>query len=150
MQAEHAVDAGPFRRLKQPVMRHAHRMQRAFQLALPEIQKLLEAGKERRQVVILPDELLQQLGMVGHVVVKLEGYGLTTAEIHYHMPDHPKLLQQFIWQDYDLAPLFPGLKQFLDFWQRELEGALHAVRVAHSHLIRPSEWKRVDGLFRLN
>ena len=83
-------------------------------------------------------------------LVQLEGYGLTTAEIHYHMPDHPKLLQQFIWQEYDLAPLFPGLKQFLDFWQRELEGALHSVRVAHSQLIRPSEWKLVDGLFRLH
>ena len=43
-------------------------------------------------------------------LVQLEGYGLTTAEIHYHMPDHPRLLQQFIWQDYDLAPLFPGLE----------------------------------------
>ena len=80
----------------------------------------------------------------------MSGYSLTTAEIHYHMPDHPKLLQQFIWQDYDLAPLFPGLKQFLAFWQRELEGALHSVRVAHAQLIKPSEWKRVDGLFRLN
>src|SRR5258706_4794062 len=83
-------------------------------------------------------------------LIRLKGYGLTTAEIHYHMTDHPKLLQQFVWQDYDLAPLFPGLKQFLDFWQRELEGALHSVRVAHAQLIKPSEWKSVDGLFRLH
>ena len=77
-------------------------------------------------------------------IVKLEGYGLTTAEIHYHIPDHPRLLQQFIWQDYDIAPLFPQLKKFLDFWQRELDGALHSVRVAHDHLLAPSEWKKVD------
>ncbi len=83
-------------------------------------------------------------------ILKLEGYGLTTAEIHYHIPDHPRLLQQFIWQDYDIAPLFPQLKKFLDFWQRELDGALHSVRVAHDHLLRPSEWKSVDGLFRLH
>ena len=25
--------------------------------------------------------------------VQMEGYGLTTAEIHYHLPDHPSLLQ---------------------------------------------------------
>ena len=56
-------------------------------------------------------------------LIKLEGYGLTTADIHYHMPDHPKLLQQFVWQDYDIAPLFPQLKKFLDFWQSELDGA---------------------------
>jgi uncharacterized protein Usg len=83
-------------------------------------------------------------------LVKLEGYGLTTAEIHYHMPDHPRLLQQFIWQDYDIAPLFPQLKKFLDFWQRELDGGLHSVRVAHDRLLRPSEWKSVSGLFRLH
>jgi uncharacterized protein Usg len=81
---------------------------------------------------------------------QLQGYGLTTAEIHYHMPDHPALLQLFIWQEYDLAPLFPGLRAFLDFWQRELDGALHSVRIAHNHLIRPSEWKALNGVFQLN
>ncbi|WP_257815539.1 usg protein [Phenylobacterium sp. J367] len=47
---------------------------------------------------------------------QLEGYGLTTAEILYRMPDHPALLQSYIWQDYDLFPEFPVLKKFLDFW----------------------------------
>lgn len=82
--------------------------------------------------------------------LRLSGYGLTTAEIHYHMPDHPKLLQMYLWQEYDVAPGFPVLKAFLEFWQRELEGALHSVRVAHNLLVRPSEWKAVDGVFRLN
>jgi uncharacterized protein Usg len=83
-------------------------------------------------------------------LVRLDGYGLTTAAIHYHMPDHPKLLQLYVWQDYDIAPLFPGLKDFLQFWQKELEGALHSVRVAHDRLVKPSEWKAVNGLFLLN
>jgi uncharacterized protein Usg len=83
-------------------------------------------------------------------LLRLNGYGLTTAEIHYHMPDHADLLQLFIWQEYDVAPLFPGLKEFLAFWQRELEGALHSVRIAHNQLVKPSEWKAVDGVFRLN
>ena len=34
----------------------------------------------------------------------LKGYRLTTAEILYHMPDHPKLLQSFVWQELDLEP----------------------------------------------
>jgi uncharacterized protein Usg len=82
--------------------------------------------------------------------LQLEGYGLTTAEIHYRIPDHPGLLQLYLWQEYDLAPAFPALRGFLDFWQRELEGALHSVRIAHNHLVRPSEWKAIDGVFRLN
>ena len=59
----------------------------------------------------------------------LKGYGLTTAKILYHFPDHPHLLQSFIWQDLDLAPKFPVLKKFLYFWETNLDGKLYSVRV---------------------
>jgi len=81
---------------------------------------------------------------------QLQGYGLTTAEIHYRLPDHPSLLQLYLWQDYDLAPEFPILRRFLDHWRAELEGALHSVRVAHQRLIRPSEWRAVDGIIHIH
>jgi uncharacterized protein Usg len=80
----------------------------------------------------------------------LQGYGLTTATILYRMPDHPKLLQTYIWQQYDLAPRFPGLLDFLDFWERELDGPLHSVSVAHSRLIRPAEIVAVNGVLTLH
>lgn len=76
----------------------------------------------------------------------MEGYGLTTAEIHYYRPDHPSLLQLYVWQDYDLAPAFPELRTFLDYWSSTLAGALHSVRGAHHRLIRPTEWRAVDGI----
>jgi uncharacterized protein Usg len=81
---------------------------------------------------------------------QLEGYGLTTATILYRMPDYPKLLQTFIWQEYDLAPKFPVLHDFLAFWTRELEGPLHSVKVAHSRLIKPAEFQAVDGILTLH
>jgi uncharacterized protein Usg len=81
---------------------------------------------------------------------QLEGYGLTTANILYRRPDHPWLLQTYIWQDYDLCPHFPLLQEFLAFWQCKLEGPLHSVMVAHSKLIRPAELRAVDGVFRLH
>jgi uncharacterized protein Usg len=81
---------------------------------------------------------------------QLEGYGLTTAKILYRLPDHPRLLQTFVWQDYDLFPRFPQLLRFLDFWRRELEGPLHSVTVAHARLIRPSEFRAASGEFYLN
>ena len=80
----------------------------------------------------------------------LKGYSLTTAEILYRMPDHPTLLQTFVWQDYDLHPKFPKLMNFLEFWNAELDGKLFKVNVAHCQLIKPSEIKMVDGQFRLN
>lgn len=81
---------------------------------------------------------------------QVNGYGLTTAQILYRRPDHPWLLQTYVWQNYDLCPDFPQLHGFLDFWQTSLEGALHSVTVAHSRLIKPAEIKAVDGVFRLH
>lgn len=66
-------------------------------------------------------------------------FRLTTAEIFYHMPDHPKLLQSYIWQQYDLAPQFPTLIKFLDFWSHNLDGKLHSVYVANHRIITPGD-----------
>ncbi len=81
---------------------------------------------------------------------QLAGYGLTTATILYRLPDHQRILQTFIWQQYDLAPRFPVLHDFLEFWRRELEGPLHSVSVAHSRLIRPAEIVNVNGVLTLH
>jgi uncharacterized protein Usg len=81
---------------------------------------------------------------------QLQGYGLTTASILYGMPDHPSVLQTFVWQAYDLAPRFPALIRFLEFWMRELDGPLHSVSVAHQPLIRPAEVRTINGEFRLH
>lgn len=81
---------------------------------------------------------------------QLEGYGLSTVEIHYHLPDHPDLLQLYVMQQYDVAPRFPVLREFLDFWRRDIEGPLHSVRVAHQRLIGPSEWRAVDGVISIH
>jgi uncharacterized protein Usg len=70
---------------------------------------------------------------------QLQGYCLTTAEILYRLPDHRSLLQTYLWQDYDLAPEFPALRKFLDFWRVSLDGPLHSVRLAHVRLVGPSE-----------
>ncbi len=61
---------------------------------------------------------------------QVKGYGLTTAHILYRRPDHPWLLQTYVWQAYDLCPEFPELQGFLEFWQKSLEGVLHSVRQA--------------------
>ena len=81
---------------------------------------------------------------------RLIGYGLTTAEIHYRIPDHPRILQLFVWQEYDLCPEFPELQRFLQFWHSKLDGRLYSITVCHRGLIAPAEIKAVDGVFRLN
>jgi uncharacterized protein Usg len=84
------------------------------------------------------------------LVAQLRGYSLTTAEIIYRMPDHPALLQSYFWQEYDLAPRFPELRRFLDFWSKHLDGAVHGVRVASRPLVAAAEFRVVDGQWMLN
>jgi len=74
----------------------------------------------------------------------MRGYRLTTAEILYHMPDHPSVLQSYIWQELDLAPKFPVLKNFLSFWQENLDGPLHSVRMATTGIISAREFQHAD------
>ena len=81
---------------------------------------------------------------------QVQGYGLMTADISYYMPDYPDLIQLFVWQQYDVAPQFPELHRFLDHWRREVEAALHSIRIAHQHLIGPTEWRAVDGIITVN
>ena len=70
---------------------------------------------------------------------QLQGYRLTTAEILYHLPDHPAVLQSFVWQELDTAPEFPVLQRFLEFWAREIEGRIHSVRVGACELVSAAE-----------
>lgn len=81
---------------------------------------------------------------------QLAGYRLTTAEITYHMPDHPALLQEYIWQELDIAPKFPQLRHFLIFWESKLDGRIHSVRVASAALISPAEFRHADGLVQMH
>lgn len=80
----------------------------------------------------------------------IRDYRLTTAEILYHLPDHPGILQSYIWQDMDVAPRFPVLHKFLDFWRRELDGQVHSVRVASAKLIKPPSYRNPGAYLRLH
>jgi len=82
----------------------------------------------------------------------LNGYRLTTAEIIYHRPDHPALLQSYVWQDQDMAPRFPVLMRFFRFWEDNLDGRLHTVRVAGAELVPPAQfrWNGAGGLLQLH
>lgn len=84
------------------------------------------------------------------LALQLNDYRLTTAHIFYRLPDHPSLLQEFVWQNLDLAPKFPVLRKFLDFWETNLDGRLHSVRVASSQIIKPAEMRFAKGQFHLH
>jgi len=82
--------------------------------------------------------------------LQLKDYRLTTAEILYHLPDHPGLLQTYIWQELDLAPQFPTLRKFLAFWSRQIEARLHSIRVASGAPLVPGAVRHTGHLRHLH
>jgi uncharacterized protein Usg len=80
----------------------------------------------------------------------IRDYRLTTAEILYHLPDHPSLLQTYVWQAIDLPPRFPRLTRFLDYWESSLDGKLHSVKVASAKLIKPNRFRYARHLQHLH
>jgi uncharacterized protein Usg len=93
----------------------------------------------------------QEIAMrMSETEMMLKGYGLTTAEMFYRIPDYQSVLNTFIWQDYDTAPDHPRLFRFIEFWRDEIEGPLHSVRFTHRKMISPGEWRNVTGEFTLH
>jgi uncharacterized protein Usg len=84
----------------------------------------------------------------GEFARRLKGAKLLTAEVLYYMPDHPSLLQTYLWQTLDEAPRFPRLAAFLDHWRREIEAVIHSVRVAHGEPLAAPAWRKVDGFIQ--
>lgn len=79
-----------------------------------------------------------------HFTLQLQGYSLVTAVITYRMPDYRSLLQEYIWQEYDLFPELTALRSFLHFWECELEGPIHSVEIARAQLLSPAEVRLLD------
>lgn len=67
------------------------------------------------------------------------GERLTTAEVLYYLPDHPALLQRFLWQTLDLSPEYPRVHRFLDFWRREIDAVIHSVTLSATGLVAPAK-----------
>jgi uncharacterized protein Usg len=101
-------------------------------------------------MMVLTEVTMRATGPGSETELMLRGYGLTTAELFYRIPDYQNVLNCFIWQEYDLAPDYPELFQFIEFWQKEIEGPLHSVRFTHRKLIRPGDWRNVVGEFRIH
>ena len=75
---------------------------------------------------------------------QLKGGRLTTAEVLYYMPDHPAVLQSFLWQTLDIAPDYPRVHRFLDYWRREIQAVIHSVRLSTVGLVTPATVRFAD------
>jgi len=72
---------------------------------------------------------------LSEIELTLQNYSLMILEVTYFVPDHPKILQTFIWQLYDATPYFPECNKFLNFWNKKIEAKIHNVKI---HMREPN------------
>ena len=82
-------------------------------------------------------------------IVSFDRHCQATAEIIYRLPDHPALLQSFVWQHMDIAPDFPVLRRFLDYWEKNLDGPIHSVRGTRQPLATPRQLRHARHLLQV-
>ncbi len=70
---------------------------------------------------------------------QLGGESLTTAEVLYYLPDHPHVIQSFVWQTTDCAPHYPRVQRFLEFWRGEIRAVIHSVTVCSHAPLTPAQ-----------
>ena len=71
---------------------------------------------------------------------------LTTIKVIYFLPDYDHILQEFVFQQYDILPEYPKLKKFIRFWRKNIEAEIH--RVDFSSVF--SEYKFVETVLTIN
>ena len=83
MQDDLAPHIPPVRGAKQPEMRVADRMQRPVDFPIPEFDEMIEHRKIGREVIILPDEKLQQMRVIRQVVENFRRRQTITGELEF-------------------------------------------------------------------
>ena len=64
-----------------PSLTDLHGMELALDMAAPKLEKPAQLGKVRGDIELLPDETLQQVGMIGEMVYDLSGRQPTFAKL---------------------------------------------------------------------
>ena len=88
--------------------------------------------------------------LTGDFEAQLRGKRLTTAEVLFYMPDHPALLQSFLWQTLDEAPDFPRIQKFLIFWREQIDAVIHSVQISSAQQIGPGRLRPVHWEAKLH
>ena len=71
---------------------------------------------------------------------------LTTIKVTYFLPDYKSILQEFVFQQYDILPEYPKLNKFIRFWRKNIEAEIHRVDFSSAF----SEYKFVGTVFTVN
>ena len=81
------------------------------------------------------------------MVVYIRKWTLATVQVIYHIPDHIHILNEFSWQTKDRLPEYPRIHEFLDYWDKHIDGP---IKEAYIYDHEESKVRHVDIRFKFN
>ena len=78
---------------------------------------------------------------MANIVIKK--WTVASVQVVYHIPDYIHILNEFVWQTEDQIPEFPRITQFLDYWDKNIDGP-----IIYDH--GSSQVRHVDRRFKIN
>ena len=81
------------------------------------------------------------------MTVYIRRWTLATVQVIYHIPDHIHILNEFSWQTKDRVPEYPRIHEFLDYWDKHIDGP---IKEAYIYDHEESKVRHVDRRFKFN
>ena len=81
------------------------------------------------------------------MTVYIRRWTLATVQVIYHIPDHIHILNEFSWQTKDRLPEYPRIHEFLDYWDKHIDGP---IKEAYIYDHEESKVRHVDRRFKFN
>ena len=81
------------------------------------------------------------------MTVYIRRWTLATVQVIYHIPDHIHILNEFSWQTKDRLPEYPRIHEFLDYWDKHIDGP---IKEAYIYDHDESKIRHVNRRFKFN
>ena len=81
------------------------------------------------------------------MTVYIRKWTLATVQVIYHIQDHIHILNEFSWQTKDRLPEYPRIHEFLDYWDKHIDGP---IKEAYIYDHEESKIRHVDRRYKFN
>ena len=81
------------------------------------------------------------------MVVYIRKWTIATVQVIYRIPAHIHILNEFSWQTKDRLPEYPRIHEFLDYWDKHIDGP---IKDAYIYDHEELKIRHVDRRYKLN
>ena len=81
------------------------------------------------------------------MVYILQKWTVATVQVVYYIPDYLHIVNEFVWQTDDQLPEYPRITEFLNDWDKNIDGPIKEVYIYEQG---QSNIRKIDRRFKLN